>query len=94
MRGFRAGVTAQAGDRLELFTELLVPRYPLVSTLESPGRPIPTDVIGILDRFDLAKTLEMARHLQPDARRVRGGRVRHDVGEHCPARSAPERGRA
>ena len=44
--------------------------YALVSNLELPPRPIPPDVIGIVDRFDPAKTLDMARRLQPHARRV------------------------
>ena len=57
------------GHRPSLFPRVPVV-YALVSTLELPGRPIPTDVISILDRFDLANTLDMARHLQPDARRV------------------------
>ena len=44
--------------------------YALVSKLELPPRPLPSDLIGILDRFDLVKTLEMARRLQPRADRV------------------------
>ena len=35
-----------------------------------PPRPLPSDLIGILDRFDLGKTLDMARRLQPHAHRV------------------------
>ena len=44
--------------------------YALVSNVELPPRPLPSDVIGILDRFDLVKTLDMARRLQPHADRV------------------------
>ena len=44
--------------------------FALVSTYELPAQRLPNDVIGILDRFDLAKTLEMALRLQPQARRV------------------------
>lgn len=44
--------------------------YSLVSTYELPAQRLPNDVIGVLDRFDLAKTLEMALHLQPHAHRV------------------------
>jgi hypothetical protein len=122
MSGFRAGATARAVDRLELYTEFLdftrfpqiehsirmkkylrqkyaatridlvistspitldfvlqhrnalfpnVPVvYALVSTYELPAQRLPNDVIGIQDRFDPAKTLEMAKRLQPQARRV------------------------
>src|SRR5262249_36735318 len=41
--------------------------YALVSSYELPPRPIPSDVIGVLDRFDPLKTVEMARQLQPRA---------------------------
>ena len=44
--------------------------YALVSTYELPAQRLPNDVIGIQDRFDPAKTLEMAKRLQPQARRV------------------------
>ena len=44
--------------------------YALVSTYELPAQRLPNDVIGIQDRFDPAKTLEMALRLQPQARRV------------------------
>jgi hypothetical protein len=53
---------------------LLFPRVPVVFALvaarELPPGPLPDDVIGILDQFDPAKTVEMARRLQPQARRV------------------------
>src|SRR5215475_14594229 len=44
--------------------------FALVSPHELPARPLPSDVIGILDRFDPVGTLELALRLQPGARRV------------------------
>jgi signal transduction histidine kinase len=44
--------------------------FALVSEQELPPGPLPDDVVGVLDRFDPARTIEMARRLQPDARRV------------------------
>ncbi|HEX6692782.1 MAG TPA: hypothetical protein VF110_16710, partial [Burkholderiales bacterium] len=44
--------------------------YALVSELELPSRPLAGDVIGVLDRFDAVKTVELARALQPSAQRV------------------------
>ena len=44
--------------------------FAFVSTYEVPARHLPNDVIGILERYDFAKTLEMAQRLQPQARRV------------------------
>ena len=44
--------------------------FAFVTTYELPARRLPNDVIGILERFDFAKTLEMAQRLQPQARRV------------------------
>jgi len=44
--------------------------FALVSEYELPAKRLPDDVIGILDRFDLAKTLEMAQRLQPRASQV------------------------
>ena len=44
--------------------------FAFVSTYELPARHLPNDVIGILERYDFAKTLEMAQRLQPQARRV------------------------
>ena len=55
--------------RVSLFPRVPVV-YALVSNLELPPRPLPTDVIGIVDRFDLTKTLDMARRLQPNVHRV------------------------
>ena len=66
--------------------------YALVSPYELPAQRLPNDVIGILDRFDLAKTLEMALRLQPQARRVvvvTGADAFDKMsGRHCPARAA------
>jgi signal transduction histidine kinase len=44
--------------------------FALVSEQELPPGPLPNDVIGVLDRFDPARTVALARHLQPDARRA------------------------
>ena len=44
--------------------------FVLVSEYELPAKRLPDDVIGVLDRFDLAKTLEMAQRLQPRASQV------------------------
>ena len=56
------------------YQQALFPNVPvvfaLVSAGELPPQPLPNHMIGILDRFDLGKTFEMARRLQPDARRV------------------------
>jgi signal transduction histidine kinase len=44
--------------------------FALVSEQELPLGPLPDDVVGVLDRFDPTKTVQMARRLQPDARRA------------------------
>ena len=44
--------------------------FAFVSPYELPALRLPNDVIGILERYDFAKTLEMAQRLQPQARRV------------------------
>jgi signal transduction histidine kinase len=44
--------------------------FALVSEEELPPGSMPEDVVGVLDRFDPVKTVEMARRLQPNARRA------------------------
>ena len=44
--------------------------FAFVSPYELPALRLPNDVVGILERYDFAKTLEMAQRLQPQARRV------------------------
>ena len=44
--------------------------FAFVTPYELPALHLPSNVVGILERYDFAKTLEMAQHLQPQARRV------------------------
>jgi signal transduction histidine kinase len=66
--------TSPPALRFVLENRIALPQVPvlfaLVSEQEVPPGPLPRDVLGVLDRFDPAKTVEMARQLQPDARRV------------------------
>ena len=44
--------------------------FAFVTPYEVPDLHLPNGVVGILERYDFAKTLEMAHRLQPQARRV------------------------
>jgi signal transduction histidine kinase len=44
--------------------------YTGTSKVETAGMDLPTDVFGALTDFDITKTVEMARRLQPDARQI------------------------
>jgi signal transduction histidine kinase len=60
--------------RFVLEYRIALPQVPVIFALVSeqelpPGR-LPRDVLGVLDQFDPARTVELARQLQPNARRA------------------------